>query len=54
MTEKDLEKHLERILNEENDFDQMTNVDMMLRPIQRFIYVEMTNAMKNRKLIKNN
>ena len=43
---------MEKILNEENDRHQMTNADVVLRPVQRVTRVEIINAIKKMKLGK--
>ena len=40
---------MEKIVNEENDWHQMTNVDVVLGTIQRITGVEIINAVKKMK-----
>ena len=39
---------MEKITNEKNDWDQMTNADTVLRPMQRVARVEIINTVKTK------
>ena len=43
---------MEKITNEENDWVQMTNADVVLGPIQRVTHAEVINVVKKMKLGK--
>ena len=43
---------MKKIMNEENDWNQMTNADVVLGPIQRVSRVEIIDAVKKMKLGK--
>ena len=49
-TEKKIWKqHTEKIMNEGNDWDQMTSTDVVFRPLQKVTHLEMMNAVKKMK-----
>ena len=43
---------MEKIMNEENDWNQITNADVVLSPMQRVTHAEIINAVKKMKLEK--
>ena len=42
-------EHMKKIMNKENDWDQMTYADVVSGPIQRITRLEMINALKKMK-----